>query len=372
MIWDVLIIGGGIAGLVNAFLLSRAGLKVLVIESKNYPFHRVCGEYVSNEVKAFLEVNGLFPAELHPASVSRFMLTSVKGRSATMPLDLGGFGISRYAFDHFLYQKSRSAGSEFLLNKKALEIKFEEDRFCVGLNDGSQVVGKLVIGAFGKRSKIDQHLERPFLEQSSDFIGVKYHIKTDFLSDTIALHNFEGGYCGISQIENNLFNLCYLGTRRQLKKYGDIKTMEHAVLMRNPWLRQIFERAEFVSGNPLVINEISFKPKDPVVNHVLMSGDAAGLITPLCGNGVAMAIHSAKILSTLIFGFFDNTRDRVQLERDYRHLWHQHFAVRLWVGRKTQNLFGGVFMSNLSVDLIRQVKPVAKLIMRYTHGKPID
>ena len=51
---------------------------------------------------------------------------------------------------------------------------------------------------------------------------------------------------------------------------------------------------------PEVINEITFEKQDPVSNHILMCGDAAGMITPLCGNGMAMAIHSAKILSGLI------------------------------------------------------------------------
>ncbi|HEY8402472.1 MAG TPA: FAD-dependent oxidoreductase, partial [Cytophagaceae bacterium] len=44
---EVIIIGGGLAGLVNAVILADAGLDVLVIEKKVYPFHRVCGEYIS-------------------------------------------------------------------------------------------------------------------------------------------------------------------------------------------------------------------------------------------------------------------------------------------------------------------------------------
>jgi len=38
----------------------------------------------------------------------------------------------------------------------------------------------------------------------------------------------------------------------------------------------------------------------------LMIGDTAGLIHPLCGNGMAMAIHSAKIASELIGDFYAN------------------------------------------------------------------
>lgn len=371
MIWDVVVIGGGVAGLVNAFLLSTAGLRVVLVESKSYPFHRVCGEYISNEVRTFLELNGLFPTDLQPSQISKFILSSTKGHVATMPLDLGGFGISRYAFDHFLYQKASTAGATFLLGRKALGIHFEENQFRVDLNDGQQLRSTLVVGAFGKRSKIDQQMGRQFLQKNSDYLGVKYHVKTDFPTDTIALHNFEGGYCGISSVENNRYNLCYLSTRSQLKKYGDIKTLESAVLMKNPLLKQIFEQAEFVFKKPLVINEFSFEAKSPVENHVLMSGDAAGLITPLCGNGMAMAIHSAKILSTLTIKFFNGSLNRVHLENDYRQLWLRQFNSRLWVGRNTQKMFGNPWVSNLSTGLVRTVRPLAKLIMRNTHGKPI-
>jgi len=47
--WDLIIIGGGLAGLSSAILSSRQGLKVLVIEKGSYPRHKVCGEFISME-----------------------------------------------------------------------------------------------------------------------------------------------------------------------------------------------------------------------------------------------------------------------------------------------------------------------------------
>lgn len=52
---DVIIIGGGLAGLVNAICMARAGLDVLLVEKRHYPYHKVCGEYISNEVVPFLQ-----------------------------------------------------------------------------------------------------------------------------------------------------------------------------------------------------------------------------------------------------------------------------------------------------------------------------
>ena len=94
---EIIIIGGGLAGLTAAALLAKRGRKVLVVEKKAYPFHRVCGEYISNEVKGFLKRENLYPDALQPAEIDRFMLTSTKGKVVEIGLDLGGFGISRYA-----------------------------------------------------------------------------------------------------------------------------------------------------------------------------------------------------------------------------------------------------------------------------------
>ena len=52
--FDVIIIGGGLAGLCNAIHLSKFGKSVLLIEKKSYPKQKVCGEYISNEVLLYL------------------------------------------------------------------------------------------------------------------------------------------------------------------------------------------------------------------------------------------------------------------------------------------------------------------------------
>ena len=126
-----------------------------------------------------------------------------------------------------------------------------------------------------------------------------------------------------------------------------------------------------VAGKPETINEISFETKSPVENHILMSGDAAGMITPLCGNGMAMAIHSAKILSTYLLRYCsDPNYTRSKLETDYAKTWNERFAKRLWAGRQIQRLFGNVYASNLAVFLGNQVKPVANYLLKQTHGTP--
>lgn len=367
---QIIIIGGGLAGLVSSILLARKGFGVTIYEKKHYPFHRVCGEYISNEVRPFLERNGLFPDSVVPSEVKHFQFTSVKGKSMELPLDLGGFGISRFRLDHWLYERALEAGVEVITKTSVVDLVYENDHFALKAHAGTDRA-QIVVGAHGKNSVIDKKLNRSFVSKRAPYIGVKYHIRADFPKDKIALHNFPGGYCGISAIEDDQYNLCYLGSRDQLKKHGSIAAMEEAVVKRNPHLKQIYENSEFLFDKPEVINEFTFAPKAAVENHVLMTGDSAGLITPLCGNGMAMAIHSAYILSECIQKHFQsNTVNRANLEAEYSDLWASQFSRRLKTGRLTQQLFGSRLTSEVAVWLMKRSSAIAYQIMKNTHGQP--
>jgi menaquinone-9 beta-reductase len=368
---DVLIVGGGLGGLVSSILLAKSGLKVTLIEKKSYPFHKVCGEYISNEVRPFLESIGLNINELGVKNIENFRFTSPSGKILETKLDLGGFGISRFKIDNALYHLAKSVGVNFILEKSVENITFENDEFEVQLSDSQMLNSKIVIGSYGKRTKLDATLNRSFLQKKSPYIGVKYHIKTDFPQNLIALHNFQDGYCGISAIEDDKYCLCYLSSRSNLKKFGTIPEMEKQVLMQNPHLKKIFENSEFVYDKPLVINEISFAKKSPVENHILMVGDTAGLITPLCGNGMAMAIHAAKIASDLIIRQLNEGFSRNELENLYTKQWKNAFENRLLIGRTVQRLFGDKWLSEVAAIGFGIFKPALGLVIKSTHGDPI-
>ncbi|QJD95350.1 NAD(P)/FAD-dependent oxidoreductase [Mucilaginibacter robiniae] len=371
---DVIIAGGGLAGLFNALLLNRAGLQVAVIERKSYPFHRVCGEYISNEVLPFLEELDIDVSLLGASSIQRLEVTATSGAIFKQPLDLGGFGLSRYAFDNYLYEKAQAEGVQFLLDTRVDDMRLVNNLFEV-VTHNDKLTAPLVIGAFGKRSNLDSKLHRAFFYRRSPYVGIKVHARINFPDDLIQLNTFRNGYCGVSKVEGNQYCICSLAHRNDLRKQGSLDALQEKVINQNPYQKEIFRNAELLMDKPEVINEISFEKKKPVEQHILMSGDTAGMIAPLCGNGMTMAIHSAKLLAEIIpqhyqSGRFFTGQQRLALENAYRHAWNNQFAHRLWVGRQLQRLFGSNRLMHWAIQTLNHVPAVTRLVMKQTHGKP--
>jgi len=162
----------------------------------------------------------------------------------------------------------------------------------------------------------------------NNFIAVKYHIRSAWPTGSIGLHNFQDGYCGISNIEDGLSCLCYMTTADNLKKSNNkIEQMQQTILMSNPHLKEIFASSTMIKDFPITISQINFQPKAKIENHVIMMGDTAGLITPLCGNGMSIALHTGKIASRLVDLFLQGMITRPQLEKLYSIEWDHNFPA---------------------------------------------
>ncbi|MEM1003156.1 MAG: FAD-dependent oxidoreductase, partial [Bacteroidota bacterium] len=287
----VIIIGGGLAGLCASIHLAKEGIEVMLIEKNDYPKHKVCGEYVSNEVLPYLNDLGFNPRDHGAKKITEFQLTTRANKEIKASLPLGGFGMSRYEMDYQLYQLALEKGVK-ILKDLVLKIIFSDDVFQVETKKSGVLSSEIVIGAFGKRSNLDIEMQRDFIKRKSPYLGVKIHVSGDFPEEKVALHNFKGGYCGVSKVENNHINLCYITSFEAFKKFKNIEEFQEQVVYKNDALKSIFKNTEPQFDQPLSISQISFETKSPLENHMIMCGDSAGMIHPLCGNGMGMAIRS--------------------------------------------------------------------------------
>ncbi len=373
MQYDVAIVGGGLAGLALSIQLAKLGHGVIIFEKEQYPFHKVCGEYISLEAWDFLNGLGVDLDAMQVPVITRLTISAVNGKLLQQHLPLGGFGISRYLLDNMLAKLANAAGVVLKENTKVKDVRFLENEFSLDAS-GNSYRAKIVCGTYGKRSNIDLKFKRPFSSATknklNNYIGVKYHIKGSFAMDTIALHNFKNGYCGLVKIEGDQYNLCYLTTADNLQKSnGDIAAMEQTILSVNPHLKKIFSNLNILEG-PLTISQVSFDRKSQVEEHVLMIGDAAGMITPLCGNGMSMALHGSKLASVQIHDFLQGKISREKMEQSYMLQWQKKFVSRLKTGRRIQRLFGNPRLANMFITCIRPFPRLVNWLISKTHGKP--
>ncbi len=370
--FDVLIIGGGLAGLCNAIHLSKFGTKVLLIEKNEYPKHKVCGEYISNEVLPYLQYLEIDPFRFGAVKIDTFQLSTTTNKLISAKLPLGGFGISRYQLDFILSEKAKK-NNVLIIQDTVIDVDFKEDTFLVETKNKQKFTSKICIGSYGKRSTLDVKLKRGFIKKRSPYLGVKFHVKGSFSENLVALHNFKGGYCGVSKVENNTINVCYITNFLSFQKYKNINDFEKNVVLKNQFLKEIFENSTSVFEQPLSISQISFETKKPIENHMMMCGDAAGMIHPLCGNGMSMAIQSAQIASKLILNYLKgNNTNRDTLEKRYIMQWNAQFKWRLKAGHFIAMLFRNDKAASILLQVLKRLPFLLPVIIKQTHGKPID
>jgi flavin-dependent dehydrogenase len=369
--FDVIIVGGGLAGLTSAIHLSTLKKRVLLIEKNEYPKHKVCGEYISNEVLPYLNSLGINPINEGAKQITKVQISTTKGNLIKGELPLGGFGMSRYFLDDLLVKKARLNGVK-ILKDTVDSIHFKKDSFTITTKSSGVFQSKITVGAFGKRSSLDQKMKRKFIQKKSPYLAVKIHVKGVFPENLVALHNFKGGYCGVSKVENNAINVCYISEYRSFKKHKNITDFQEQVVFKNKHLRKIFKESSPVFEKPLTISQVSFQTKNPVEDHIIMCGDTAGMIHPLCGNGMGMAISSAKLASTRILQFLNGEiKTREGLEKQYLRDWNKEFKIRLKAGHFIAWLFRNQTISQIAYSILKRIPSLLPKMIKFTHGKQL-
>ncbi len=367
---EIIIIGGGLAGLTAAIACAKSGRKVLVFEKNAYPNHKVCGEYLSNEIIPYLKSLGIsLPTRV---MIDQLHLSNLHGEELQVRLPLGGIGISRYAMDHHLYKEAKKSGVRFIF-ARILEVNYEDDLFHLEDENRNNYAAEVVLGAYGKRSGLDKTLNREFIFKQAPWLGVKAHYEyEEFPENHVGLHAFKGGYGGLSKTETGQVNFCYLASYASFKPYGQLQSFTEKVVGENPFLSEFLSKSKMVFDKPISISQISFDKKKSVEDHVLMCGDAAGLIHPLCGNGMAMAIHGAKLAAAVALEFLESqSYTRQQMEKDYEQSWSRAFSKRLAVGRQLQRMLLHPTTSGVLMKSIVRSPFLVRTIIRQTHGKPV-
>ena len=365
---EIAIAGGGLAGLTAAIELKRMGREVTVFEKHCYPRHKVCGEYLSAEVLPYLETIGV---DLSDAPrITRLRLQSGNARPVWSELPLGGLGISRFALDQRLYEAASRLGV-CVRFESIREIHSGESGHILHTNTGEYHAGQ-VLAAWGKRSNLDRQQSRPFFGKKSQWMAIKNHYKAAYPPDQVGLYTFRGGYGGLSVTETGAVNFCFLIRQERFSEFNSPESCCREIISAHPGLREALGEASPLFPRPLAISQISFDAKQRRSSGMLFAGDAAQLIHPLTGNGMAMAILGGRMASRQIGPALGAPGHESEMATvGYEGKWERSFQSRLRSGRVLQWLLTRSRLTNSLVGVAGAIPGLLPRIVSKTHGRPL-
>ena len=381
-IFDVAIIGGGPAGCSAGIIAASSGLQTILFEAHTYPQDKLCGEFLSPECSGIFDELGARGSILNkrPHPITRSILTAPDGFAWRASLPGTAWGFSRKSLDALLAERARAAGV-------VIQAGVTVEQVHGSLNEGFNLearsasgrfitAARTVIAAYGKRSALDRTFNRRFMQRRQPFVAFKAHFTDVPLPGQIQLHAFKGGYCGLSMIEENfaqepVTNVCFLARSEvfQASRQAGQKPLETFLRWmhsQNPHLQDHLCQGRQLDREWISIAQVPFTPKSPLEGDLLMAGDAAGLIVPLAGDGISIALRSGMLAAGLIFSFLDKNLSPSWLRRTYSRTWKQNFRQRLVFGRVLQNFMLHPGMLSAGLHLIQLYPTLGEYIMTHT------
>jgi flavin-dependent dehydrogenase len=296
-----LVIGGGIAGAAAAAHLAQAGRPVVLIERRDGPHDKVCGEFLSGEAALYLQDLNIDLQSLGAVRIETVRIFA-NGHFATARLPFPAFSLSRRVLDEAVLSAAASLGAEVRRGSSVRSLQLQDRGWTVELDDGSRISATDVFLATGKHDL--RGWKRPPGTQS-DLIAFKLHWRLSAdqmaaLGSCVELSFFPGGYAGLQPVENGIANLCLVVRRRNFSTLGQTwDSLLSALRSACPCLDHRLTGAEPCWKRPLAIAHIPYGYVEPISSGLWLLGDQAAVIPSFSGDGISIALHSARLAAQI-------------------------------------------------------------------------
>ena len=290
---DVIVVGSGPAGASVALRLARAGVDVVLLERSRFPRTKVCGEYLSpGALAALLDLKCADAVLAHAHRIRRVSLAAFG--SGPVLLTLPGEGarsLSRATLDDALRSAALSCGvravhGAFLHSldeKAAIDVAFRDE-------DGAdqRCRARVLVGADGAWSTVAARSGLAGNQRRGGRWAVGGHLRGESSSsnETLEMCIGAGGYYARNPLGGDTTN-AMLVMPRPVASDDDAD----AVVDELSAGRMRFEGAKLEKR--VAIGPLRYEPKRLASGRVVLSGDAAGLLDPFVGQGVAIALESS-------------------------------------------------------------------------------
>ena len=344
----IAVVGGGPAGAAAALFLSQAGFDVCVFERKIFPREVICGEFLSGEVADILKQMNLFDEfnALNPVKINSFRAINEKGKEISAKINFQSYAIKRSVFDNFLIKAVKETGAIVYQPAEVKSIEMQNQKYLLKIKTSQSefdISADFVISAYGRQSILDEKLNRNFVHVKSGFNGVKFHVPNKYFTKSIGgeirIYSGRGIYCGLNMVSGSETTLCYL--EKQKNNNSGTKKSLLSLCQSNKSFKALFNEniQEIISGlKAYGTGNIYFGRRNVVENGIFMIGDAAGVIAPLAGDGIAMALQSARLISSLLVQYNCGEINYSQLTNLYSKKWRRLFLKRLRTALLIQNI----------------------------------
>lgn len=374
---DILIVGGGPAGSTAALYLSQFGFDITIVEKKIFPREVLCGEFLSKEVTDVLKDLNIFDdfLSLKPNELKTFRAIDDSDTELKSDLNFDAYSMKRSVFDSFLLEKAKSRNVKVIQPAEVISITKNNSGFISEIIEGAdnklQINAKLIIAAYGKQNILDKKLERGFLNTKSNLNGVKFHLPiillNDAFSDEIRIYTDEELYCGMNQVSDNEMTVCFLENRKLSKIPSRERLIE--VIKSNKNFQKVFkeEAIDYIkTTNIHGTGNIFFGKREVVENGIIMVGDAARVISPLAGDGIGMAMESAKLLYSVISEY--NIANLNEIILSYKKQYEKKFTNRLMTAKIIQRIILNRISRIVGFSFAKKYPAILPYLIKFTRS----
>jgi flavin-dependent dehydrogenase len=310
------VIGGGPAGASLAITAARNGASVGLFDGSDFPRHKVCGEFVSAEslhvLRDLLSEHSEGTRTLAVAPQIAQARLFFDGKMVRARIAPAALSLPRYTLDVLLWEAAQAAGVAASNRCEVLSIN-GDGPFSLATAKGD-VTARAVVVCAGRWSRFSQVLLPP----GPKWMGVKAHYREKNAPFSTDLYFFEGGYCGVQPVGEDVVNACAMVR-------SDCATNLPGVFRLSPELQARASHWEPVM-EPVSTAPLLYRTPEPTQGNILNTGDAAGFIDPFAGDGISLALRSGRAAAECLQPFFNGHQSLPQAAQAYAEVYGRQFA----------------------------------------------
>ena len=213
-------------------------------------------------------------------------------------------------------------------------------------------------------------MEETSTVKKSKLNGIKFHIDKNhfnsFNSEEIQVYTGQDIYCGLNAVDDNTINLCFLEKRDKFQ-YSP-KELLLQLSRQNKKFNALFNQNFFDSIDKLQVygtGNIYFGKRDIVNEGIFYIGDSAGVIAPLVGDGIGIAVQSARLVSDILCR---NNLVQEKAGKEYEKEWRNKFLRRMLLAGIIQKIVLNNSLRNPGIKMISFFPGALSTIIKYTRG----